>query len=293
MPPKRMSDILASSSIDARISSPLPTAATDTSDEPTLPIIGATSEHGTKRKRATDAPTQSKRAVTQPPKPQTNTNHPSLYQPWTLLLPKQRSDIENKGADTVEAIVYSRNQNVRSGIERLLRVVGAAPAKRSEEEETHQGPGNEKEAGHVNDVDKMVVVSAQGEGTVKLVGIVDMVRRIVAEGRSKAVAAGKDGKKEGAGWYIYTVLSSVEVARAKTATGEQRGQEHSDVEVNDDEAEAMDIDDDGGAVQETQQSAKEDMKKVPVLSVWMSRRTLVGWKEAFGQEEMVVHKAAD
>lgn len=189
--------------------------------------------------------------------------------------------------------MYSRNQNVRSGIERLLRVVGAAPAKRSEEEETHQGPGNEKEAGYVNDVDKMVVVSAQGEGTVKLVGIVDMVRRIVAEGRSKAVAAGKDGKKEGAGWYIYTVLSSVEVARAKTATGEQRGQEHSDVEVNDAEAEAMDIDDDGGAVQETQQSAKEDMKKVPVLSVWMSRRTLVGWKEAFGQEEMVVHKAAD
>jgi hypothetical protein len=290
MPPKRMSDILHSSSIDARISSPLPTAATDTSDSPTLSILGASeaskeaskTDHGTKRKRresslrSLDAPTQSKKAATEEKK----TNHPALYTPWLLLPPKQRKDIEER-KDEVEVIVYSKNQNVKAGIGRLVRCVGAAQA------------GSDKtvvdqEVEDVNDEEKMIVVSAQGEGTVKLVGIVDMVRRIVAEHNK---GEEKNGGEEGTKWYTYTVLSNVEIVRPSKTLGEAQRQEQGGEEVNDDEAEAMDVDEEGGAVQETQQSKEEEMRKVPVLSVWISRKRMVGWREAFGEQEMAVYKA--
>ncbi|KAJ4338708.1 hypothetical protein N0V87_003832 [Didymella glomerata] len=284
MPPKRMSDILHSSSIDARISSPLPTAATDTSDSPTLPILGASEankeaskrEHGTKRKRTTDAPTQSKKAAIEGKK----TNHPALYTPWLLLPPKQRRDIEER-KDEVEVIVYSKNQNVKAGIGRLVRCVGAAQA---ESDKTVV----DQEVEDVNDEEKMIVVSAQGEGTAKLVGIVDMVRRIVAEHNK---GEEKNGGEEGTKWYTYTVLSNVEIVRPSKTLGEAQRQEQGGEEVNDDEAEAMDVDEEGGAVQETQQSKEEEMRKVPVLSVWISRKRMVGWREAFGEQEMAVYKA--
>ena len=192
----------------------------------------------------------------------------------------------------MQVIVYSRNQNVKSGIGGLLRVVGAASGASKDQAGKDQAePEQNVESGHVDEEDKMVVVSAQGEGTVKLVGIADMVRRIVGEERKETVAVGKDGKKEGSRWYIYTVLSNVEVPRMGEATSEEQDGE----EGNSAEAwlEAMDVDEieEGGAVRETQQSEKEEMKKVPVLSVWMMRKKTPGWKEAFGEQEMVVQKA--
>ncbi|KAF3036898.1 hypothetical protein E8E12_002442 [Didymella heteroderae] len=183
MPPKRMSDILQSSSIDARISStPLPTAATDTSDGPSLPIIGATTGTSTKRKRTAAAPPRSKNAA---PQPQTNTIHPSLYTPWLLLPAKQRKEIEARGTQALDVLVWSKNQNVKSGI--------------------NEGYGEQMEDGG---------------------------------------------------------------------------------------GEAMDVDEgqEGGAVRETQRSETAEMKTVPVLSVWMTRKRMAGWKEVFGEQEMVVHE---
>ncbi|KAF3035495.1 hypothetical protein E8E11_002779 [Didymella keratinophila] len=308
-----MSDILASSSIDARMSSPLPTAATESSDGPTLPIIGAANgvsgkEHGatkgtkrTKRKRAsndTPKPDKAVAAMKNDNEERTHTNHPALYEPWTLLPPKQRRDIEarqEKGMATV-VTVYSKNQNVKSGISRLLRVVGAANAVSTAkadlgggaEDETDTEVGKRlKEAQGVDDENKMIVVSAQGEGTVKLVGIVDMVRRIVGDGTKGS------GKEEGMKWHLYTVLSSVEMTRTRKTLGEVKGQDQGDGEDNDVEDEAMDVDEEGGAVKETQRSKKEETRKVPVLSVWMTRERMAGWKEAFGEQEMTVCKAAD
>lgn len=276
MPPKRMSDILHSSSIDARISSPLPTAITDTSDGPALPIIGAANEHastkGTKRKRASnDVPKPEKSPVTEANGVRReNTNHPSLYEPWVLLPAKQRNDVEKQGTDKIEVVVYSRNQNVKSGISRLLRLVGAAPTAPDDEE---KNVGKASEGG-----DAMVVLSAQIEGTVKLVGIVDMARRIAAQG-GKGVR-----KEEGAKWCTYTVLSSVQMPQSEPSKTGGEDQEA--------EADAVDVDEgeEGGAVKETQRSEEGEMRRVPVLSVWMSRKRMAGWKEAFGEQEMVVYK---
>lgn len=294
MPPKRMSDVLASSSIDTRISSPLPTAATDASEGPTLPIIGAPSEHDTtttgnvkKRKRPTSTATRPSKpskaaAVERGSVKERRTNHPGLYEPWTLLPPKERKAIEARGTDKVEVVVWSKNQNVKSGITRLLRLLGAQST--TEEQDTPAVPYDEE---------SVVAVSAQGEGTVKLVGIVDMVRRIAGEHRKNEVEVEEEGEagREGSKWWVYMVLSSVEVPRRRSTSDAARGQEQ-DVE---EEAEAMDVDggEDGGAVKETQRSGQEETKRVPVLSVWMTRKRMVGWREVFGEQELLVYGSKD
>lgn len=214
---------------------------------------------------------------------QARTNHPGLYEPWSLLPPKERKAIEARGTDKVEVVVWSKNQNVKAGITRLLRLLGAQST--TEGEDTLAVPDDEE---------SVVAVSAQGEGTVKLVGIVDMARRIAGEHRTNGVEgegegdAGRDGSK----WWVYVVLSSVEVPRRRSTSDATRGQEQ-DVE---EEAEAMDVDgdEDGGAVKETQQSCQdEEMKSVPVLSAWMTRKRMAGWREVFGEQELLVYGSKD
>ena len=50
------------------------------------------------------------------------------------------------------------------------------------------------------------------------------------------------------------------------------------------------VGEDGGAVQEVKQHlGEEGVKKVPVLTVWMGRRRVGGWREVFGEREVVAY----
>lgn len=205
-----------------------------------------------------------------------------------MLLPdKQKKDVDAKGG--VEIIVYSKNQNVRAGIGRLVRCVGASrdKAEADRESEVEADSGGKVESRQVDDEEKMVVVSAQGDGTVKLVGIVDMVRRIAAEGSKDR------GKEDGVKWYLYTVLSSVDVPRTRKVASDADAEGHDGAEESGPEADAMDVDYEDGAVQEAEQAVTKETKKAPVLSVWMTRKRMVGWKEVFGEQEMIVYKVGE
>ncbi|KAJ4318886.1 hypothetical protein N0V94_004216 [Neodidymelliopsis sp. IMI 364377] len=284
MPPKRMSDILTSSSIDTRISQPAPTLpSTSSSDGPTLPIIGATTtehstrttgpKHGTKRKRDASAPTTAPHAQ----QPNIRTNHPSLYEPWVLLPSRAQKEVEKRGNASVDVLVFSKNQNIKSGISKLrghlcIDSVGNGAQETTQIERKHN--------------EKIIAVSAQGDGTVKLVGIVDMVRRIVGEGGEK----GRDGKA----WYMYTALSSVEMPR-------RPGKEHhknDNKEDEDEEGDAMevDVDDDADAAAASstrQTGANEDPKPKtkthPVLTVWISSTRLPAFRDVFGEQSFSVY----
>lgn len=164
-------------------------------------------------------------------------------------------------------LVWTRNQNVRAGVNRLKDRLCATPVEGSE--------------------GKVLAVSAQGEGTVKLVGIVDVALRVVAGRQDGGEWGGDEG--EGRKWFIYTVLSSVFVPRGRKGSGDEAAEE------KEGEGDALDVDGDGdgaadgGVVQEVKQAGGEGMKKVPVLTVWMSTRRMVGWREVFGEREVVAY----
>ncbi|KAF3007682.1 hypothetical protein E8E13_009230 [Curvularia kusanoi] len=293
MPPARMSDILPSSSRTTAPQPSIPTTTPYSSDGPTLPIISA-SESSKKRKRtaatsntspaATNTSTTDKKHAAKAP---ARTNHATLYTPWELLSARERKAVEDKGTENVEVVVWTRNQNVKAGINRLKSLLGAGAGKNT----SGGGDGARsatvgKAAGAVGkeDGEGVIAVSAQGEGTVKLVGIVDVALRVIEENK------GRDGM-DGTKWFVYTVLSSVLVPRGKREDAvELDGAEAAQDDVEED---AMVVDRegdeaaDGEAVKEVSQRT-EEMKRVPVLTVWMSRWRMPGWKEVFGEREVVV-----
>lgn len=303
-PPKRVSDVLASSA-DTRIPS-APNSTTDapySSEGPTLPIIGAAQfahggqstnipapQQGQKRKRTApdNDKTQSGGGMSNKSDMQkpVRTNHSKLYEPWVLLPGKARREVEKRGTENVMPIVYSKNQNVRSGITKLRRYLGLGNDQASDDVPT----ALRQEAA-------IIAVSAQGDGTVKLVGIVDMVRRITGEKEAEKGCEVEKEKIEGIKWYMYTALSSVVVPRGKEAAngvdaeGQEKGQAGS-------ESDAMDVDGDDVAVEEMQghghlaeerRNAEGKTKTVPVLTVWMTRKRIPSFRDAFGEEDFVVH----
>ena len=303
-PPKRVGDILASSADTRTPSTPNPTDAPYSSEGPTLPIIDTTQfahgekstnvpalQQGQKRKRtATNNKTQSgdgasKECDAQKP---VRTNHSKLYEPWALLSDKLRREVEKRGIESVVPIVYSKNQTVKSGITKLRRYLGA---------------GNDKASDDIPKAltaeDAVIAVSAQGEGTVKLVGIVDIVRRITGGKELEKGCAAEKEKSEGVKWYTYNVLSSVVMPRGKNAVNgaDAKGQE--EVQA-DSQGDAMNVDVDDGAVKEVQgqsplaeegRNHEDKTKTVPVLTVWMTRKRIPSFRDAFGEQDFVVHTA--
>lgn len=172
-------------------------------------------------------------------------------------------------------LVWTRNQNVRAGVNRLKTLLSRGGVGGTDQAE---GDKEDREG-------EVVAVSAQGEGTVKLVGIVDVALRVVA-GRQDG-EEGEGDEAQGGKWFVYTVLSSVLVPRGRKDNGDEAA------EGKEGEGDAMDVDGDGaaggGAVQEVKQAVGEGMRKVPVLTVWMSRRRMAGWREVFGERDVVAY----
>ena len=136
--------------------------------------------------------------------------------------------------------------------------------------------------------DLVIAVSAQGEGTTKLVGIVDMVRRIVAP----------NGKEEDKGkvepWWMYTMLTGVEVER-KIKSSEKIGQNTEEAKksaASQEEEEAFEPMEVDGSEAQTMNNEKDTVqtKKVPVLTIWMIKKRIPALRNAFGEQTFPVQK---
>jgi hypothetical protein len=289
---KRMSDMFASSA--EKDSSAITTFATPYSSEgPTLPIIGAETEHMTglnndKSKNNRNTREKSKgpghnveKLITSKAQP-VATFHPVLYEPWTLLpfgLTKiLTSQARLRGTQNVVPIVFTKNHNVKSGINRLKTYFGAYMDKSQ--------PLDMPEA--LKQIDVIIAVSAQGEGTAKLVSILDVARRVVAPS-----AKDKENGFKIDTWWMYTSLTSVEMEKRINGVSDakldaQPSQAKQDAEEDDDEEEEafepMKID---TPVQD-RESEQKKMVKAPVLTVWMTKKKIPAFEEAFGEQTFEV-----
>ncbi|KAH4259002.1 hypothetical protein HBI04_109460 [Parastagonospora nodorum] len=290
--PKRMSDIFASSA--EKDSSAVTAPATPYSSEgPTLPIIGgadADGEHtvgpesnqaakGSRKKRKTEE-NGSEIHIKADAQPVPSFD-PSLYQPWTLL-PAELLKISQdrlRGTKNVVPIAYTRNQNIKGGINRLKTYLGAYKNKNQ--------PMDMPEA--LKEADVVIAVSAQGEGTAKLVSIVDLVRRVVAP-TSKSKLSGGNVET----WYMYTSLANIEVekrAKAMSDGSDSNGQAEKpkstadeDEEEEEEAFELMDVD----APEQEQEQQQKQTTKAPILTVWMTKKNIPAFKEAFGEQTFEV-----
>jgi hypothetical protein len=286
---KRMSDIFASSA-EKNSSATTAPATPYSSEGPTLPIIGgANGEHAenaqlnndARKKRKTQEQGSEERAKN--PTQLGPSFDPALYEPWSLLpaelLKLLLSQDRLRGTHNVVPIVFTKNQNIKGGINRLKTYLGAY----RDEKQPMDMPDALKEA------DVVIAVSAQGDGTAKQVSILDMVRRVVAP---SAQEKNVEGKIET--WYMYTSLVSVEVEKRAKAVpnvnddvqhGDKRKPEASE-DTDEEEAafEPMHVD---AQEQEQEQSQKQTMK-APVLTVWMTKKKIPAFNNTFGEQTFEV-----
>ena len=278
---KRMSDILASSAENDTSAAPKTATPPYSSEGPTLPLIEGECEHtaipNTKRPKALvskmdgDAEKESKPQKQAQP---VATTHPALDEPWILLPPnltkKLKVQTRLRGMQNVVPVVFTKNQNVKAGINRLKTYLGAY-MNRSNRIVTPDA---------LKQTDVLIAVSAQGEATNKLVTIVDMAKRVVAPSTTE-----KDGTIET--WWMYTSLASAEVERKSRAvpdTNSNLGLGEKTKETQEEAFEPMEVD----APDEEEEQDRTKTRKVPVLTVWMTKKRLPAFKEAFGEQSFAV-----
>jgi hypothetical protein len=282
-----MSEVFASSAEkDAnttRVTATLPYS----SEGPTLPIIGAPDDAlkangvkvaGKKRKAQEKVNGIASNKASQPPFPPTI--HPSLYEPWTRLPSELRKVLEAqkrmRALQNIVPVVFSKNQNVKAGINRLKTYLGAYRDPAS----TIEVPDALKED------DVIIAVSAQGEGTTKLVGIVDMVQRIVAPSGTEQ---SRNAKEEV--WWMYTMLTSVDIDReVKTSMPTDKGSTYAEKTQSTQEEEAFestDLDRQDARGPATGNNTLQ-RKTVPVITAWMTKKRISVLQTAFGEQTFAV-----
>ena len=141
----------------------------------------------------------------------------------------------------------------------------------------------------LKETDVAIAVSAQGEGTVKLVSIVDMVRRVVAP-----TAKSKLGGGNVETWYMYTSLACIEVEKRSKAVPNMihdtdqaekpKPIADEDAEEEEEAFETMDVD----VPEQEQGQLQRQTIKAPVLTVWMTKKKIPAFKEALGEQTFEV-----
>jgi hypothetical protein len=204
---------------------------------------------------------------------------------------------ESFWAENCTPVVMTRNQNIRSGVNKLKSYLGATTPNSSVE--------IAKEAVEVLRSEYLVVaVSAMGAATTKLVGVLEVLRRVVGGADGEAEVGGEgQGTRQTEEWYMYTSLGSMLVEKkARTENKQTRdGMEHVDellpakgtgVETrrNGDEDTFFEP---TATDKETAEAAEKTPreKSVPVLTVWLSRTSIPEFKRDLGEEKFAVVKA--
>ncbi|KAF2258351.1 hypothetical protein CC78DRAFT_126245 [Lojkania enalia] len=185
-----------------------------------------------------------------------------LREPW-LLLPPPLLETLHSLAESCIPLPVTRNTNITSTVNKLKTHFGANPSPLPLPQARHTagGPG-------------VLALSAQGDGIVKLASIVEVGKRVV--GAPVHTPASASGTGEGVEtWFEYSSLSSftVEIDRNKSkAEQEEEEQQSGDEE----------------AFESIQVEEKIRIRKVPVLTVWMSRTRIPVFADAFGEKTFLV-----
>lgn len=231
-------------------------------------------------------------AITKQMQPQTQqTVHPFLYEPWKLLpcgiLNLFESHVRLRILQKAVPVVFTKNQNLKSGINRLKAYLGA-----------YRDPTSTMELpDSLWQEDCVIAISAQGDGTTKLIGIVDMVKRIVAPSEKD-----KNGGAHVEMWWIYTTLGGIEIdwsLRTKDGkikkvgdeTGETQKIEDEEEKGEEESFESMEID--GKENQDREEADQSNVirkRTIPVLTVWVSRKQIPELKQTFGEQSITVQK---
>ncbi|KAL5120151.1 hypothetical protein ACEQ8H_001977 [Pleosporales sp. CAS-2024a] len=251
---KHMSDIVASSaeqthSVVAPSATPyssegptLPILLGDASDEHTVKAADTGANHGRRKKRRVQEQGADKPMRDDDDAQPVQSFDPALLQPWTLLpaalLQQLASRDRLRGTKNIVPVVFTRNQNLKSGINRIKTYLGAC--KHDDERNPIAMPLA------LNQPDVIIAVSAQADGTIKLITILDVVRRVVAPDPAIQYTT---AARTNATWWLYTSLTSVLQEKKQT----------------DDEPDPKTI-------------------KLPVLTVWMTRTPMPEFKDAFGEQ---------
>ncbi|KAJ4292338.1 hypothetical protein N0V90_008998 [Kalmusia sp. IMI 367209] len=255
------------------------TAASYASDGPTLPIIGGLSEHAdsitkaqSREKTNSSTPVENKKtstgvlAITKAPKFDSG----PLYKPWTLLPPKLSKQIGRRLShnhfweENCIPIVFTKNQNIKSGINKIKAVLESEPGLDAAHV-IHEKPKNQ---------DTLIAVSAQGVGTTKLVGIIEMVKRLATSAKNDS---------PGQTWYMYTSLTSLALHQWQA---KRIGNSTTSQDVQEKTARGQQNEDSNKITgNEHKTSEKEaNITNIPVLTVWMSLKSIPEFKTAFGEQ---------
>lgn len=285
-----MSDVFASSAGKSSTSTAAPTATPYSSEGPTLPIAGAGPEHadnagGKRLAEGTSGDEHSRQRKAQRmsvnDSQPTTTSHPALYEPWTLLpsetLKLLTAHKRLRSTQNVVPIVFTKNHNVKAGINRIKTFLGAY----------HDNKKSFDTPKAMEEKDCIIAISAQGEGTAKLVSIVDVARRVVAP-TSKEKELGEDVST----WWLYTSLTSVEVKKKRNVASDRTNK---DPPVEVDEV----MQDEGGEADafEPTEAERADRKKrdsgerlvkTPVLTIWITKKEIHAFKGVFGEQKFEV-----
>lgn len=294
-----MSDMFASSAETSSISTPVASATPYSSEGPTLPIIDADTEHavnvdgkrptvstsvdgqhgeGERQRKAQKI--NSKESLIDETRKST-TSHPALYEPWTLLptdIFKQLTAQKRlKGTHNIVPVVFTKNQNVKAGINRLKVLLGAY----EDRKQSFDIPTALKEK------DTIIAVSAQGDGTAKLVSIVDVARRVVAP-TPKEKELGEDIVR----WWLYTSLASIEVEKKTKVPSETTSTtqpDEMDVDMRDSEGEGDAFEPiEAEKVDQQKNDTQNKMIKSPILTIWITKKEIPAFKSAFGEQTFEV-----
>ncbi|PVH95524.1 hypothetical protein DM02DRAFT_731808 [Periconia macrospinosa] len=287
------------------------------SDGPTLPLVGNSSAasrkkaassnandptetaNGEKRKSTTDDTNSTTPAL----KKAKTTDNTTLYTPWVLLPPELRRSVAERLGGPPQwdwethciPIVYTRNQNITSALNRLKAYLGHSPHARNssidvpeplkgEHDGSSGGGGIEGGGGGI-----IISISAQADATTKLVGIVELAKRLLAESDVDVGTTDRRGRRKVV-WYSYTSLSS---RLQKVDINHEKKRERSGQDATATAVAAAHTNDDHSSEEEEifeTKNARVDgqegkTRKIPILTVWISKTKIPEFKRAFGGEQ--------
>ncbi|KAH8695707.1 hypothetical protein GQ44DRAFT_719457 [Phaeosphaeriaceae sp. PMI808] len=291
--PKRMSDIFASSVEQDPSAIPPITTGPYSSEGPTLPIIGAAEEPERRNNKVMNSNVVSNKKVEKYKKAESEgplghsiqrtqpsaTIHPALFEPWnflgTVLFKLLQSQNRIRVAQNIVPVVFTKNQNINAGIKRLKTYLGA-----------YRGDiTSTKVQDSLEQRDVIIVISAHGVGTTKLVSIIDVLKRAVSPITKEA----KDSNMVDT-WYMYTLLTSIEEERKIQTASEVNAE--IELDQNTQGTEEEDAFEPMGTILSEKDKGQDQVKprKVPVLSIWMTRIQIPRFKDVFGEQTLMVQR---
>ncbi|KAF2662105.1 hypothetical protein K491DRAFT_580293, partial [Lophiostoma macrostomum CBS 122681] len=266
------------------------------SEGPTLPVLGNTDalvgvvgrggiqedDGGVRKRRRLDNGDTTTQTEAEGADKEIGSTHDlaELYEPWCLLPAELRISVEKRmqsfsWEDGVSVVVFTRNQNIKSGINRLSDLLTTPAETTNESSIDPQLPkSTEREGAAKGDV---IAISAQGEATTKLVGIVELTKRHFKPTTSDLERA--SGKMDVQKWYSYISLTSC-VIDTRTRKAKTKGKQQEDDKDDEDEQDAFES---VLEIQEKEEEARKAMKTVPVLTTWMSKNRIPEFAESFGE----------